>query len=138
MHPPTAPDCIVSLSEAWGQKQPSPIVDPGQPNQVASPGELIDRNWLEQHQIAPWKELETHGVGIIVGEWGCYNKTPHDVALRWMEDNLINFRQAGWGWCLWNFTGSFGVLDSDRADVTYEDYQGHKLDRQMLDLLQRY
>ena len=32
--------------------------------------------------------------------------------------------------------GSFGVLDSDREDVAYEDWRGHKLDRAMLDLLQ--
>jgi hypothetical protein len=28
------------------------------------------------------------------------------------------------------------VADSGRQDVAYEDFQGHKLDRQMLDLLQ--
>jgi hypothetical protein len=37
---------------------------------------------------------------------------------------------------LWNFRGSFGVLDSGRADVQYEDWRGHKLDRAMLRLLQ--
>jgi hypothetical protein len=30
------------------------------------------------------------------------------------------------------------VMDSGRADVQYEDFRGHKLDRKMLDLLQRY
>jgi hypothetical protein len=29
----------------------------------------------------------------------------------------------------------FGVLDSGRDDVQYEDYMGHKLDRRMLELL---
>ena len=65
------------------------------------------------------------------------NKTPHGVTLRWMEDCLRNWRDAGLGWALWNFRGSFGVLDSERADVNYEDWRGHKLDRKMLDLLQR-
>jgi hypothetical protein len=37
-----------------------------------------------------------------------------------------------------NFRGSFGVLDSGRTDVKYEDFQGHKLDRKLLELLQRY
>jgi endoglucanase len=37
---------------------------------------------------------------------------------------------------LWNLRGGFGVLDSDRKDVPYEDYHGHKLDRKMLQLLQ--
>jgi len=34
-----------------------------------------------------------------------------------------------------SFRGSFGVLDSGRKDVAYEDFRGHKLDREMLDLL---
>jgi endoglucanase len=36
---------------------------------------------------------------------------------------------------MWNLRGSFGIVDSGRADVAYEDFQGHKLDRKMLDLL---
>jgi endoglucanase len=36
---------------------------------------------------------------------------------------------------MWNLRGGFGVLDSDRADVKYEDFRGHKLDRKMLELL---
>jgi len=34
--------------------------------------------------------------------------------------------------------GSFGVLNSERTDVKYEDYKGHKLDRKMLELLKEY
>jgi len=41
-----------------------------------------------------------------------------------MEDNLSNWKKAGWGWALWNFRGSFGILDSERPDVTYENYNG--------------
>jgi endoglucanase len=55
-----------------------------------------------------------------------------------MEDFLSLWQDAGWGWALWNLRGSFGLLDSQRADVEYEDFRGHKLDRKMLDLLRRY
>jgi endoglucanase len=55
-----------------------------------------------------------------------------------MEDNLANFKQAGWGWALWNFSGEFGLLDSNRPGAVYENYEGHKLDRRMLGLLERY
>ena len=75
---------------------------------------------------------------IMVGEFGAFNKTPHAVVLRWLEDWLRNWQQAGWGWALWNFRGSFGILGSDRADVQYEAWEGHKLDRKMLELLQKY
>jgi endoglucanase len=75
-------------------------------------------------------------VGIHVGEWGAHNKTPHKVALAWMRDCLELWKEAGWGWSLWNLRGSFGVLDSRRADVEYEDFRDHKLDREMLKVLQ--
>ncbi|WP_256004056.1 glycoside hydrolase family 5 protein [Pedobacter deserti] len=96
-----------------------------------------DQNRLRQ-EFAPWKKLSDQGVGVHVGEWGAFSHTPHDTALAWMEDNLKIWKENGWGWSLWNLRGGFGILDSGRTDVAYEDYQGHKLDRKMLDLLQRY
>ena len=71
----------------------------------------------------------------MVGEWGCWNRTPHRVALLWMRDMLSLWQAAGWGWALWCFRGSFGILDSGRADVRYERWKGHWLDREMLELL---
>ena len=41
------------------------------------------------------------------------------------------------GFALWNFRGDFGILDSGRADVEYEDWHGHKLDRKLLDLIRK-
>ena len=52
-----------------------------------------------------------------------------------MKDLLDLWREAGWGWALWNFRGSFGIIDSNRSDMQYEHWQGHQLDRAMLDLL---
>lgn len=99
---------------------------------------VMDKDKLRRERIQPWKELEQKGVGIHVGEWGAFNTTPHKVALAWMRDCLELWKEAGWGWALWNFHGGFGVLDSHRADVQYEDFRGHKIDREMLDLLRRY
>jgi aryl-phospho-beta-D-glucosidase BglC (GH1 family) len=130
---------VLPTSSDWGQKQVSLVFDPSRPGSSPwSGGEVIDREWLWQHDIVPWQGIEAQGVGVMVGEWGAFDKTPHDVVMRWMEDNLANFKKANWGWALWEFHGSFGIMDSNRADVTYEDYHGHKLDRQMLELLQRY
>lgn len=92
---------------------------------------------LEEY-FAPWKEIQEQGVSIFVGECGCFNKTPHKVALDWMRSWLQIYREHNVGWALWNFQGAFGILDSKREDVTYEDWNGHKLDRAMLDLLQEY
>lgn len=93
---------------------------------------------LHKERIQPWKQLEEKGVGIHVGEWGAFNQTPHKVVLSWMRDCLELWKEAGWGWALWNFHGSFGVLDSKRADVKYEDFRGSKLDMEMLRLLQSF
>jgi endoglucanase len=93
------------------------------------------RDRLRHQLIAPWKELEGMGVGVHVGEWGCFNKTPREACLGWMRDLLPCWTEAGWGWALWNFRGEFGILDSERADVKYEHFRGHQLDREMLELL---
>ncbi len=97
--------------------------------------ETIDRDWLRQRCIEPWKKLAAQGVGVHVGEWGTFNKTPHEVTLAWARDFLSLWKDAGWGWSMWNLRGSFGILDSGRADVSYEDFHGHKLDRKLLALL---
>jgi endoglucanase len=101
------------------------------------PGEKgeVNKETLRQTRIAPWKALEQKGVGVHVGEWGAFNQTPHRVVMAWMRDCLALWKEAGWGWSLWNLRGGFGVLDSGRSDVAYEDFRGHKLDREMLELL---
>lgn len=101
-----------------------------------------DRAWnketMRERLIAPWKRLEAEGMGVMVGEFGSHNKTPHRVVLAWLRDLLALWKEAGWSWAMWNFRGSFGILDSGRADVKYEEWRGHKLDREMLELLQSF
>ncbi len=133
-----AKEITLALKQEWGKK-----VEPFRYAPDAPGGPLLglamqDRPWLWKTCIEPWQAVESQGTGVMVGEWGAFNKTPHDVVLRWAEDCLGNWQRAGWGWAMWNFRGSFGVLDSDRHDVQYEDFEGHKLDRKLLDLLQRY
>jgi endoglucanase len=99
---------------------------------------IVDKEFLRKDRIEPWKKLEQKGVGIHVGEWGSFNRTPHKVTLAWMRDQLDLWKEAGWGWSLWNLHGGFGILNSDRSDVQYEDFHGYKLDREMLKLLQSY
>jgi endoglucanase len=94
-----------------------------------------DREKLRAEVIAKWKPLTDVGAPVHVGEWGCFNKTPHDVCLGWMGDVLSLWKEAGWGWSMWNLRGAFGIVDSGRSDVAYEDFRGHKLDRRMLELL---
>jgi len=100
--------------------------------------DVWNKKRLRTEIIKPWQELKKKGVLVHVGEWGAYNKTSHQVALAWMRDFLELWKEAGWGWAMWNFRGSFGILDSHRQDVNYESFKGHKLDRKMLELLQTF
>ena len=121
-------------SWVYGNK-PMPL----QPSELCWPldaeGQHYNRQWLLDMQERSWAPLEQAGGRVFIGEFGCHNQTPHAVALAWLRDNLSIFRQKGWGWALWNLRGSFGVLDSGRNDVDYEDFHGHRLDRKMLDVL---
>ncbi len=112
-----------------GEKFPEPRWPGG-----ANWGESWDRARLEQH-YAGWAALMGQGVGVHCGECGCFNRTPHAVFLAWFRDLLEVLASLGIGFALWNFRGAFGVLDSGRTDVAYEAWHGHKLDRQLLELL---
>jgi endoglucanase len=100
-------------------------------------GEPCDREKLEAH-YQRWADLAAEGVGVHCGEGGAYNRTPHDVFLRWFRDVLDILTSHNIGYALWNFRGAFGILDSGRDDVDYEDWHGHKLDRQLLEVLQAF
>jgi len=103
-----------------------------------APNGLWDRERLERHYGAWAAMAENFNMGVHCGEGGCFSNTPHDVTLRWMEDVLDILKGYNIGYALWNFRGGFGILDSGRSDVEYEDWRGHKLDRKMLDLLMKY
>jgi len=130
---------IIPESSEWGVRQEAFTVGAdGKTRPVIDHGAQYTKETLWKNRIEPWKKLEARGVGVHVGEWGCYNRTPHPVALAWMRDCLENWKAAGFGWALWNLRGSFGILDSERTDVAYENFEGHKLDRKMLNLLREY
>jgi endoglucanase len=100
-------------------------------------GVLYNKKKLEEF-YQPWIDLVKSGVGVHCGECGCYNKTPHKVFLAWFEDVLDILTQNNIGYGLWNFRGDFGILDSGRKDIKYEDWYGHKLDKKFLELLKKY
>jgi endoglucanase len=100
-----------------------------------SHGLVWNREMLRDQLISKWEPLMKLGVPIHVGEWGCYNKTPHSACLAWMSDLLALWKEVGWGWSMWNLRGPFGVLDSGRSDIARENFHGHWVDRRMLELL---
>lgn len=104
------------------------------PGQVGD--QYLSREMLEEF-YAPWIQLAQSGTGVHCGECGCYNKTPHDVFLAWFGDVMDILSSHEIGFALWNFRGSFGILDSGRTDVAYEEWYGHQLDRKLLDLIRK-
>ena len=129
------PGIISHYKAPWANKDPDSLPEPKWPGQVGD--RYLSRTMLEQY-YKPWIELAKSGVGVHCGECGCWNKTPHDVFLAWFDDVLGILNENKIGFALWEFAGDFGVLDSGRTDIAYENWHGHKLDRKLLKLLQKY
>jgi endoglucanase len=129
------PGIISHYKAPWAMKDPDNAPEPKWPGQVGD--QFLSSAMLEKF-YKPWIELVGKGVGVHCGECGCWNKTPHDVFLAWFNDVLDILSSNGIGFSLWEFAGDFGVLDSRRDDVAYEDWHGHKLDRKLLTLLMKY
>ncbi|MFD2570771.1 glycoside hydrolase family 5 protein [Spirosoma soli] len=129
------PGIISHYKAPWANKDPENLPEPKWPGQVGD--KYLSRAMLETF-YQPWIDLVNKGVGVHCGECGCWNKTPHDVFLAWFTDVLDILTSHQIGFALWEFIGDFGVLDSKRADVAYEDWHGHKLDRKLLNLLMKY
>lgn len=129
------PHYISHYRAPWVYKNPDDAPKPVWPGMID--GQNFSRKNLED-LYQPWIELVKKGVGVHCGECGCWRETPHDVFLAWFDDVLDILTENGIGYALWNFRGDFGLLDSGRADIQYEDWHGHKLDRKMLELLQKH
>jgi len=129
------PHYISHYRAPWVYKNPDTAPMPVWPGTIDN--KHFGRESLEKF-YEPWIELVKKGVGVHCGECGCWRETPHEVFLAWFGDVLDILTQNGIGYALWNFRGDFGMLDSGRKDVAYEDWHGHKLDRKMLTMLQKY
>lgn len=97
-------------------------------------GHAWDRDALHEF-YAPWREIAAKGRQVHIGEFGCYNQTENDVAIRWFRDLVSLFREYGWGWGLWNFEGAFGIVEHGRPGAKYEMIDGYNVDRELLEVL---
>jgi len=107
--------------------------EPVYPDYVSG-GRVWNRETLKEF-YQPWRDLQKKGVKVHIGEFGCYNRTPNDVALRWLSDLVSLYKEFKWGYALWNFEGPFGIINHGRPGARYEDMKGYKVDRQLLDIL---
>jgi aryl-phospho-beta-D-glucosidase BglC (GH1 family) len=107
-----------------------PPVYPG----VVWDGVVWNRDALRRF-YQPWRDVQAAGRTIHIGEFGCYNQTPNDTALAWLADLLSIYREFGWGYSLWNFEGTFGIIGHGRPGARHEMLHGYQVDRDLLDLL---
>lgn len=128
------PGAISHYKASWANKNIDNLPMPKWPGQVGD--KYLSRKMLED-LYKPWFDLVKSGVGVHCGECGCYNKTPHDVFLAWFKDVTGILSENNIGFALWEFSGTFGLLNSGREDVQYEDWYGQKLDRKLLTMLQK-
>jgi hypothetical protein len=97
-------------------------------------GRIWNRDTLREF-YQPWRDVEARGARVHIGEFGCYNKTPNEIALRWFADLFAIYREFGWGYALWNFEGDFGIINHGRPGTRLEQVQGYMVDRDLLDLM---
>ena len=111
---------------------------PTWPTKLRDGSGMFGRKELEA-LYKPWGDLTKQGIGVHCGEFGVSSKTPNAVAMAFLTDVLDILKSYEIGWTYLSMHGAFtGIMDSDRDDVPSEDYHGHKLNRQVLTLLQRY
>jgi len=129
------PGIISHYKAPWANKDPDKLPEPKWPGQVGN--KYLSRTILEDY-FKPWIALKDQGVGVHCGECGCWNKTPHNVFLAWFTDLLDILKENDIGFALWELSGDFGILNSGRSDVNYVEWNGQKLDKKLLSLLQKY
>lgn len=116
----------------WWDKRtaPAPPAYPG----LDWDGRVWNRETLRDY-YAPWREVEAAGVRVHIGECGCFNRTPNEVALRWLGDLFGLYKEFGWGFAMWNFIGPFGIVDHGRPGAVFERMHGFSVDRSLLELM---
>jgi aryl-phospho-beta-D-glucosidase BglC (GH1 family) len=121
---------IIPGNNSWGSKQDSYLIDSEGNMTDADGNPLILRELQKKLNTA-----EEENIPVMIQEFGVHNQTPHSVTLAFLSDLVPIFRKFKLGYALWNFEGSFGIINSGRSDCNYETYEGVLLDREMLEIL---
>jgi aryl-phospho-beta-D-glucosidase BglC (GH1 family) len=118
----------------WGKKQSNYLMEADGSLKASDGSDLLPFETYRNNIAIAKKD----SIPLMVQEFGVYNKTPHDVTIAFLTDLVKLFSENQIGWALWNFSGSFGILNSDRSDCAYELFQGYQLDREMLETLTQF
>ena len=123
---------IIPANTSWGSKQDT--------YKITSEGKITDSEGNPvvalSNLINTLEAARTANIPVMIQEFGVYNKTPHPVTIAYLTDVVSVLNNHKLGYAMWNLIGSMGIINSDRADCTYEQYRGKLLDRDMVTILQ--
>ena len=123
---------IVPGNTSWGSMQKT--------YKITAEGEVTEADGSPVLALGSLQETldiaKSNQIPVMVQEFGVHNQTPHDVTLAYLSDVVTLFNDNQIGYALWNLSGSFGILNSDRSDCTYTSYRGNQFDQAMTDILQ--
>lgn len=128
-----APMAISHYQAQWWSGHTGVVDVPTYPDIVYN-GIRWNRDTLREF-YGPWRAVEAQGREVHAGEYGCYNKTPNEVAVAWLSDLMGVWKEFGWGYSMWNFEGPFGIINHGRPHARYETVMGYEVDRDLLDLM---
>jgi aryl-phospho-beta-D-glucosidase BglC (GH1 family) len=128
---------LVPMIQRWDVPQTTYTLDSdGRIALAGSPPVGYENDFNPLGWLDDWKALKDNGYDVMVGEFGVYNQTSQAVTLAWMSDQLAAFRRCGVsGWATWTPFGEFGIMGAPRPGESAEQYAGHPLNREMLNLV---
>ena len=99
----------------------------------------VDKDWLE-NWMKNYLDLQKRGAFIHCGELGTYaKKVPRGSQLNWYNDVLDILSKYKVGWAIWNFRGSFGVINTGREEFHGKTLSnGDRLDVELLNTVRRH
>lgn len=103
-------------------------------------GVHCDQAWIEKSFMDWFKFTQATSTFVHCSEMGVYaHKISRQSQLNWYRDVCDLLQTHNVGWALWNLRGSFGIINTGRRGISTEKLpDGSLLDRELLDLLQRY
>lgn len=123
---------IIPSNTTWGVKQET--------YKITSDGKITD---AAGNPLATLRSLTSsletarlENIPVMIQEFGVFNQTPHSVTLDYLRDVVSVFNKNKLGYAMWNLIGTMGIIGSERSDMTYEQYRGKQLDREMTTILQ--
>ena len=54
------------------------------------------------------------GIPVFLGEIGAYEEAPYEDVIAYTRESRKAFENAGISWCVWNFTATFPLYDTDK------------------------